>query len=56
MKVSISRSDAVSNTDYVKVPIFLDFFDNIPDFSPIALRYFPILCKLDKPCTNKLYF
>jgi len=32
MKVSISRSDAVSNTDYVKVPIFLDFFDNIPDF------------------------
>jgi len=35
------------NTDYVKVPIYPDFIDNFPDFSPIPLPYFPILCKLD---------
>jgi len=33
------------NTDYVKVPVFLDFFYNFPGFSPIPLPYFPILCK-----------
>jgi len=30
-----------TNTDYVKVPIFPDFVDNFPDFSPISLPYFP---------------
>jgi len=31
----------------VKVPIFLDFVDNFPEFSAMSLLYFPILCKLD---------
>jgi len=35
------------NTDYVKAPIFPDLVVNFPDFSPIFLQYFPILCKLD---------
>jgi len=40
IKFQKHRSGFSVNTDYVKVPIFLDF-------SPISLLYFPILCKLD---------
>jgi len=29
------------------VKVFDDFADNFPDYSPISLPYFPILCKLD---------
>jgi len=35
------------NTDCVKVPVFPDFVDNFPIFSPISLSYFLILYKLD---------
>jgi len=30
--------------DNMKVPIFPDFVDTFPDFSPISLPYFPNLC------------
>jgi len=32
-------------TDYVKVPLFPDFVDDFPEFSPTY--FFTILCKLD---------
>jgi len=32
----MTGTDAV-NTDYVKVPIFPDFIDKFPDFSPVSL-------------------
>jgi len=32
-------------TDYVKVPIFLDFVDNFPHFSPISLTIL-VKCKI----------
>jgi len=31
----------------IEITIFPDFVDNFPEFSPISLLCFPILCKLD---------
>jgi len=42
-----SRSGFSVNSGYVKAAIFPDFVENVPEFSPISLWYFPILCKLD---------
>jgi len=42
-----TRDGCSVNTDYVKVPIFPDFVDSFPDFSPISSPHFAILCKLD---------
>jgi len=42
-----TRSRCSVKTGYVKVPIFPDFVRKFPEFSPISLLYFPILCKLD---------
>jgi len=42
-----SRSGFSVNSGYVKAAIFPDFVENVPEFSPISLWYFPISCKLD---------
>jgi len=44
---SLLRRGCSVSTDSVKDPIFPDFVDSFPDFTPISLPYFPILCKLN---------